>query len=153
MKFKEFLNKLQNLPDNKKKIILWVVVGILGITMGIFWINGAINNFSKIGSSVGQIKLPEIQTPKTEIPITETTVNKTADWKTYNVDSLEQCNFEIKYPADWSAYTWPLHFVVAPGGLVIEQDPQTHNGCSFQMTFDKYSEKEKYCYPVILSDG
>jgi len=57
MNLKNYLNKLQNLPDNKKKIILWGVVGVLAIIMGIFWIMGAMSNLQKIGNSVGQINL------------------------------------------------------------------------------------------------
>ena len=50
-----FIEKLQNLPENKKKIILWAVVVILAVIMGFFWVRGAINNFSKIGESVKSI--------------------------------------------------------------------------------------------------
>jgi hypothetical protein len=59
-KIKTFLEKLQNLPDNKKKIILWTIVVILGLIMGFFWVKGAINSFAKFGESVQNIKLPEI---------------------------------------------------------------------------------------------
>jgi hypothetical protein len=74
-KLKEFLTKLQNLPEQNKKIILWSVVVILAIIMGIFWIKGAINNLSKIGESVNQIQFPQIETPdipSMTIPATET---------------------------------------------------------------------------------
>ncbi len=67
MTFREFITKLQNLPDSKKKIILWSVVATLAVIMGFFWVRGAMNNLSKIGESVGQIKFPEIQTPATDI--------------------------------------------------------------------------------------
>lgn len=78
MDYKKFLLKLQNLPDNKKKIILWVVVAILAVIMGSFWINGAINNFQKIGESIGQIELPQIEMPATEILQTTTPSNENA---------------------------------------------------------------------------
>ncbi len=51
-KIKDLILKLQNLPENRKKIILWAIVVILGLIMGYFWINGAINNLSKIGQQV-----------------------------------------------------------------------------------------------------
>jgi len=57
---KNWLSKLQALPEQKKKIILWTVVIILAVIMGFFWIRGAINNFSKIGESIQNIKIPEI---------------------------------------------------------------------------------------------
>ena len=56
------IEKLQNLPENKKKIILWTIVAILAVIMGFFWVRGAINNFSIIGQSVQGIKLPKIDT-------------------------------------------------------------------------------------------
>lgn len=99
MNFKDFLAKLQNLPDNQKKIILWAIVGVLALTMGIFWIRGALNSINKIGESVSQIKLPEVQTPDEEAPSFEALTDPTADWKTYkNTDY----GFEIKYPNGWS---------------------------------------------------
>jgi len=48
MKFHEFVTKLQNLPDKNKKIILWTIVGVLGLIMAIFWIRGVIATFYKI---------------------------------------------------------------------------------------------------------
>ncbi|MFA6190398.1 MAG: DUF5991 domain-containing protein [Candidatus Staskawiczbacteria bacterium] len=47
----QFLNKLQNLPDTQKKIILWTIVVIIALPMLFFWINGALNTFSKIGEA------------------------------------------------------------------------------------------------------
>ena len=60
----QFLNKLQNLPDNKKKIILWVIVGFLVVIMGYFWIRSAGERLNKMSESIGQINLPKIETPK-----------------------------------------------------------------------------------------
>jgi hypothetical protein len=30
--------------------------------MGFFWVRGAINSFSKIGQSIGEVKIPQINT-------------------------------------------------------------------------------------------
>jgi len=57
--FKAYLQKLQNLPEDKKKIVLWVIVAVLAVVMGLFWAVGAINSLSKIGESAGNIELPE----------------------------------------------------------------------------------------------
>ena len=57
-KTKEYLTKLQNLPEQQKKIILWTIVVILGLILGIFWIKGAMYNLSKIGESMGDINIP-----------------------------------------------------------------------------------------------
>ena len=46
-----FLEKLRNLPEQKKKIILWTIVVVLGIVMGIFWIRSAANTLDKIGEA------------------------------------------------------------------------------------------------------
>jgi hypothetical protein len=54
-----FLEKLQNLPDNKKKIILWTIVIILAATMGFFWINETMNGLSKLSKSAKSINLPD----------------------------------------------------------------------------------------------
>lgn len=76
MNTREFLTKLQKLPDKQKKIILWVIVIILALTMGYFWFRGAMNNLQKLGENIGQIKLPDIQTPTTDILQTTTPSNK-----------------------------------------------------------------------------
>jgi hypothetical protein len=67
-KIKNFLAKLQNLPDNKKKIILWTIVVIAGVVMGSFWIKGTIKNISKVGDTIQSIKMPEINIPDIPVP-------------------------------------------------------------------------------------
>ena len=62
-KIRNFLEKLRALPEQQKKIILWTIVVVLAVTMGFFWVKGAINNFSKIGESIGKIDLPQIDLP------------------------------------------------------------------------------------------
>ena len=48
VKIRDFIIKLQNLPESKKKIVLWTIVIILGLIMGFFWINGTINSLQKL---------------------------------------------------------------------------------------------------------
>jgi hypothetical protein len=101
MNFKNFLEKLRALPDDRKKIILWSVVAVLAIGMGIFWIKGIINSFDKIGQTANQFNLPQVEMP--EIPdITNLSPDQsqkaTEGWKTYKND---QYGFEIKYPDNW----------------------------------------------------
>ncbi len=62
MDFHAYLEKLRALSDKQKKIVLWTIVVVLGIIMGLFWIRGALNSLSEMGSAVGQIQLPEIET-------------------------------------------------------------------------------------------
>ncbi len=57
---RKFVVKLQELPEHKKKIILWTIVVILAIVMGIFWIKGALGSFSRIGENLGKIEMPKM---------------------------------------------------------------------------------------------
>ncbi len=115
MKAKEFLSKLQNLPDNQKKIILWAVVGILAVAMGIFWIRGAMNSLNKIGGSISQIKIPEMATPETE-----SATDSTADWKTY---TNEDYGFEIEYPVDWTYQKFNCNLTGIAFCPLVENNP------------------------------
>lgn len=96
-----FFGKLRNLPDKRKKIILWAVIVVLAAGMGFFWVEGAMNSLSKIGNSVKSINLPSINLPSSDILQTTTpnNVNSVADWKIY-INS--QYGFEINYPANWT---------------------------------------------------
>ena len=64
MKIYEIIEKLQQLPENKKKIILWTIVVVLALPMGFFWVKGTINGFTKISSEVKKIQVPQIDMPK-----------------------------------------------------------------------------------------
>jgi hypothetical protein len=94
VKIKEFITKLQNLPDKQKKIILWTVVSILGLIMAFFWFKATLNSLSNLGGEIGNIQLPQI-----EILDEETKIVETDDWKTYTND---EHGFEIKYPDDYT---------------------------------------------------
>jgi len=63
MDIKKSLNKLQNLSENKKKIILWSIVAILGIIMIFFWLKtlgGRIKTISQNGF-MEQLNLPSAE--------------------------------------------------------------------------------------------
>jgi len=60
MNFKEFINKLQNLPDKQKKIILWSIVAVLGLILGFFWFKMAIIRFAKIEESMSKLDIPSV---------------------------------------------------------------------------------------------
>ena len=63
MQIKEFITKLQNLSEQKKKIVLWTIVVVLGVIMGFFWVRSAMNKFSEMGQAVGQIEFPSLEMP------------------------------------------------------------------------------------------
>ncbi len=74
-----FLGKLRNLPEDKKKVILWAIVIVIGLTMGYFWVKDAMNGISKITESVKSVKLPAInlpQMPSLDVLQTTTPTNK-----------------------------------------------------------------------------
>lgn len=67
-KIKAFIEKLQRLPENKKKIILWVVMVVLGVAFIGIWMNVSLKRFSAINqdkalepfnSLMNQTKLPD----------------------------------------------------------------------------------------------
>ena len=66
LKIKDYLERLRGLSDKNKKIVLWTIVAVLGLIMGLFWINGAVNSLLKLGDQVGEMKLPYIEMPQTE---------------------------------------------------------------------------------------
>ena len=107
MNLRPHIEKLQNLPEHKKKIILWTVVVILGLVMGVFWFQGFIKTLSNIGGQMQNIKIPQINTSgmpslnilQTTTPGNENVVVQNADWKTY---TNSKYGFEIKYPLDWT---------------------------------------------------
>jgi len=64
-----FLAKLRNLPEDRKKIILWTIVIVLGLTMGFFWVKGTMDSLAKINiaKEMPDVKIPQINMP--DVPI------------------------------------------------------------------------------------
>lgn len=50
LKIAEFIKKLQGLPEEKKKMILWTVVVILGLAMLFFWIGMSAERLGKMNT-------------------------------------------------------------------------------------------------------
>ena len=96
-KIKNFLEKARGWPEQKKKIVLWTIVGVLAVVMGFFWIRGAVNNFSKIGESIGNIELPKMDTSgMPTLPSLD--ILNTENWQTY-VNS--EYGYQMTYPKGW----------------------------------------------------
>jgi hypothetical protein len=139
MNFKELIVKLQNLPEHSKKIILWIVVGVLALILGYFWIISSLNSLGKVGQNISQIKLPEIQTPATETPKIQTQNEQLSNWNTYTNTKYK---FEIKYPADWSVREYDTGTGAAFFPKAKAGDNTTGNG-SINIGF--YSRGDAYC--------
>ncbi len=114
MTIKEFIAKLQNLPETKKKIIIFTVVIISALIMGFFWVTSTASKISQLGESLKSVDLPKIDLPKIDLPNIQTNTqvnntpvptptptpeNQTADWKTY---TNAKYGFEMKYPPNLS---------------------------------------------------
>ena len=67
---KEFLAKIQNLPEKKRKIILWAIIVALGIMLFIFYIN---NISHKIKNFQGEKFLENLKIPSLQQNIKENT--------------------------------------------------------------------------------
>lgn len=66
MNIRDFIIKLQGLPDNKKKIILWTIVAFLALGMGFLWFKISIARLAKIEESMKKIDIPSIEINNTE---------------------------------------------------------------------------------------
>jgi type II secretory pathway component PulM len=65
-----FLKKIQNLPERKRKIILWSVVIIIGLILFVFWIKNVqqkLKIFEK-EKIEQELQLPSLREKLKEIP-------------------------------------------------------------------------------------
>ncbi len=115
-KIRNFIVKLQALPEAKKKIVFFSVMAIVVLIVGVWGFFATKNNIGKIGESVKNINLPKFDMPQdsgVSMPSVNGSQNQTADssakdlstadWKTY---ANTEYGFEIKYPKDWSEPTY-----------------------------------------------
>jgi type II secretory pathway component PulM len=75
---KDFIKKIQDLPEKKRKILLWTIIAVLGITLFIFYVK---NISQRIKSFQGrniieELKIPSLKQeieniPTPEMPTTE----------------------------------------------------------------------------------
>ena len=62
----KFLEKIRNLPERTRKVILWVAVIVLASIMLFFWISNipkSLNNF-QAGQFIEGLNLPKIEIPQ-----------------------------------------------------------------------------------------
>jgi hypothetical protein len=64
------LEKIQKLPEGKKKIILWGTVIIIGIALFFFWTKNVKKSFTNfnMGEFQKQLNFPKIEIPKVDLP-------------------------------------------------------------------------------------
>lgn len=94
------LEKLQNLPEKKRKIILWIVVIFVGILLSIFYIKNIQEKLKILsGEEIKkQLKIPEFQEklkglPKIELPEIEVPEISEEEWEKMKEELSEE---EIK---------------------------------------------------------
>jgi len=61
-----FLKKLRKQPEHIRKLILWIIVIILGLVLGILWIN---SSYKKVQRLKSQNVIQELNLPKLEMPV------------------------------------------------------------------------------------
>lgn len=74
-KMKDFVKKIQSLPEEKRKIILWTIIAVLGICLFIFYVKNIsqrIKSFQK-EKIIEELKIPSLKKeiesiPKPEMP-------------------------------------------------------------------------------------
>lgn len=66
----KFLEKIQNLPERKRKIILWLIIIIIGLALFVFWAKNfqrKLKSFEK-EKFKEELQLPSFQEKLKEIP-------------------------------------------------------------------------------------
>lgn len=114
-----FLAKLRDLPEVKKKVIIFTVVGFVGLVLGYFWVTNAANHLSKISA----VSLPTIDIPQdkdntskvvadSNLPVALPVSFNTDDWNAY---VNNEYGFEVKYPKEYISkeYVKKEHYLLA----------------------------------------
>jgi len=97
-KFKSFIEHLRGLDEQQKKTIILVIVVILGLIMGFFWLRSAVirlGNFESMDLKFSGPEMPEIFPSNTQ---SEAEFD-TTDWQTYE---NSEYGFKISYPKEAS---------------------------------------------------
>jgi len=157
-KVKNFLAKLQSLPEDKKKIILWTIVAILAVIMGYFWVCGTIDKFSKVGLTGKNNEMPGLD--ESSAPSLDILDNsETADWRVYKNSKY---GFEVNYPKDWllREYGTGVAFSPADSGSEAINVGFYERGANYcQIPFDDYiriagpAEIQNYTSLNIIDGG
>lgn len=66
----DIIEKIQKLPESKRKIILWTIVVVIGLTLLFFWAKKVQNKFGSFEKEKIQedLKLPNLEMPDFNFP-------------------------------------------------------------------------------------
>ncbi len=64
----DFLKKIQGLSEERKRIILWSVVGAIGLMLFFFWLKGFQAKIEAINSQGGSLKFPSLKEELKNLP-------------------------------------------------------------------------------------
>lgn len=70
-KIADFIVNLQNLPENRKKIVFFAIIGISVLIAGIIQIQITKSNILKLNKSLKSMNLPNIETESLSLPANE----------------------------------------------------------------------------------
>lgn len=99
----EFLKKIQNLPEAKRKLILWTIVVILALVLFVWWVQGVqktLKSFRK--EELRQhLQLPVLEEelkklPKFEMPQFETPEISEKEWEELEKELSEEEREELR---------------------------------------------------------
>ncbi len=112
MNIKEYIKKLQALPETRKKIVFFSVMAFAVLIVGIWGFFATKNNIEKIGNSLGSVNLPkfDVNPQDSGINLPDMTgvvsqgdssvfQDQNSDWKTY---ANEEYGLEFQYPPNLS---------------------------------------------------
>ncbi len=113
MNIREYIKKLQDLPESKKKIIFFTIIAVAALIMTLLEVKFTGDSLSKIGNSLQSINLPKINIPDNQANVSNDNAiainsspistpmpspeDQTSDWTTYTSDKY---GFEVKYPSN-----------------------------------------------------
>jgi len=111
-KSRGFMTRLQNLPDSKKKVIFFAVMGVIVLVMVFIGLLLTKKGLSNIGQSLKNVNLPKIESPNRNEVALNLGINdldfeklgkslenlSTEDWETYENSTYA---YSIKHPENW----------------------------------------------------
>ena len=129
-KNRAFWEKTRNLPEKKKRIILWTIVAIVAIVVCFLGVIDTERFVQKISKSMSQIKLPEVPGSSVPMPTIPTptppsaSIGSADDLKTYTDTTL---NISFKYPNDWKVSQTSKSDAAYDGDILIPNDSSGAN--------------------------